>query len=374
VTPLQELLRRKCELLGRGLRVAEATWQWLAASDALLPRRMRSGTAGGLHLMLAPGVTVDCPVSEPFVAASPLALEPDGHGFHVVGPGGAWPVVPVARPRWHDRYGPEEPLPGQVCGDRLTLSLSNHCALFQARALRCTFCSIGFNRRRERSAEDHADLLRAIALAWTDPAHPVRHLMIGGGTPDLVDRGYRAAGALARLIKTACPDLPLSAMVLPPTDTDDLARLRDAGVQEIAINLEIWSPAASAAHIPGKHRLIGRNGYLRALEGAVAVFGARRVRSLVVAGLEPLPETLAAVEALASIGVVPVLSPLRPLQQTALADHAPPAPQWLFDLHEAALAICHRHGTCLGPLCAGCQGNTLSVHGYSDVGPTPGDG
>jgi hypothetical protein len=350
--------------------------------------------------MLAPDVSVDCPVSEKFVCDSPLELRHDGNRYVIVGPDDMWPVDPVPRPRWYDipctdgdpplrtdsdgravepranRFGSQDLAGraviqslGQVCGDRLTISVSSRCALFSNPALRCAFCSIGFNGRRERSPGCDGDIHPMIALALQDPAHPVRHVLIGGGTRDLDDRGYGPVIALAQSISRAFPALPLSAMTVPPSDDGQFEHLRDAGVEELAINIEVWSTAAAAEHTPGKHRLFGRAGYLQALSRALEVFGARRVRSLVVAGLEPMTDTLSAVEALARLGVIPVISPFRPLRQTSLQDRSPPSLEFLLELHEAALAICHRHDTCLGPLCEGCQGNTLTVHGLSDIGP-----
>jgi hypothetical protein len=95
-------------------------------------------------------------------------------------------------------------------------------------------------------------------------------------------------------------------MVAPLSDIGHLERIRDAGVGKIAINIELWDPAAAADQTPGKHRLFGRTGYLRTLAWAVEVFDACRVRSLVVAGLEPMTQTLRAIETLAEIGVMPV--------------------------------------------------------------------
>lgn len=398
---LTELLYRKCRVLAQGIRVPETTWQYLLTGDALLPRRMRSGTSGGLHLTFGPGVTVDCPVSEAFALDSPLELRCEAGRYVIAGPDGDWPVVTVPRPSWYDvfqsgaspsadadgeavnrrtpaasvsdpaqaNHGGTARSLGQVCGDRLTISIASHCALFAEPRLRCSFCSIGFNQRREEPRRPDSALHAMIALAIADPAHPVRHLMIGGGTRDLKDLSYGPAIEMARGISARFPDLPLSAMMVPPTDDAQLERLRAVGVDEIAINIELWSDTAIAAHIPGKHALFGRTGYLRTLARAVKVFGPRRVRSLVVVGLEPMTETLRAVEALAEIGVVPVLSPLRPLRQTALEGYSPPSTRDLLALHEAALAICHRYDACLGPLCAGCQGNTLTIHGLSDLVP-----
>jgi hypothetical protein len=80
--------------------------------------------------------------------------------------------------------------------------------LFAKRRLRCSFCSVGFNGHRERSRSRDGDIREMIALALQDPAHPVRHVLIGGATPYLDDRSYGLVMKLARSISIAFPMLP----------------------------------------------------------------------------------------------------------------------------------------------------------------------
>src|ERR1039458_3782421 len=111
----------KFNLLARGARIAAATAEalWRQAKPAL---RVRSGSCGGLDLVLPDGSHVNCPVAEPFAEASDLEISlVDGQfvidwaGDHVV-------VKPVPVPAYYsanDSLGHPLVRSGQICFDRL---------------------------------------------------------------------------------------------------------------------------------------------------------------------------------------------------------------------------------------------------------------
>jgi biotin synthase-related radical SAM superfamily protein len=135
--------------------------------------------------------------------------------------------------------------------------------------------------------------------------------------------------------------------------------LREAGVSSVSINLEVSDPATAKRIVPGKWRL-GRDRYLRALRDAVGVFGAGRVRSLLVVGLESQEHTLDGVRDIAETGAFPTLSPFRPLPGSDLADDLAPSAEFLEQVYWEARETVRGLGLALGPLCRSCQCNTLA--------------
>ena len=83
---------------------------------------------------------------------------------------------------------------------------------------------------------------------------------------------------------------------------------------------------------------------MKALEYEVEVFGKGRVRSNIVAGLEPKDSTLEGIEYLASKGVVAVATSWNPNPGSALEGHRSPEPAWHFDLYEKIAAIHRKYG------------------------------
>ena len=101
--------------------------------------------------------------------------------------------------------------------------------------------------------------------------------------------------------------------------------------------------------------------YLDFIEGAVPVFGEGKVRSLLMAGVESLEDTLRGVEALAERGCDPVLSPFSTDPSTPMKDKKPPTAEFLAELYERARDIVEKHPNVkMGPRCIPCMHNTLT--------------
>jgi len=148
-------------------------------------------------------------------------------------------------------------------------------------------------------------------------------------------------------------------MMVPSPGLLDPQALLDSGVNELAINLEMYNEEYSRRFMPGKWK-IGRNQVLAFIAKAVEIFGGNRIRSLLLVGLEPVEDTLRGVEALAQRGCEPVLSPFRPDPMTPLRHFKPPSVEVLIDAYERSVEIAGRFGVRLGPKCVPCHHNTLS--------------
>lgn len=103
-------------------------------------------------------------------------------------------------------------------------------------------------------------------------------------------------------------DTLVAVQMHPPRDLRWIERAYAMGVDALSFSLEIFDPELFARHCIGRARYIGRERYFEGLARAAAVFPSGTVWSELVLGLEPLPSTIAGVDALASRGVVPVVA------------------------------------------------------------------
>ncbi len=370
--------RLKVDLLSEGLVIADGVDDFLVERSK--PRlRVRSGACGGLDLILPGDIYVNCPVDELFATASPYQLRRGGQGLRLVDTrdGREVGVNAVARPEYYSRHSERSGVAlsqlGQVCSDRLGIGLTNGCT-YWAPVSRCRFCSIGLNVRtgHEAGHKTTDDVVDVAEAALSDPALPATHVLLGGGTPAGPDAGAVAFADAARALKRRWPRVPVYVMIAPPRDRSYVEMLVEAGVDEIGINLEVWSDEAGQRYLPGK-RAPGLDHYLAMLEAVVDAFAKvtgragpdiGRTRSIMIVGLESASDTLRGVEALASRGVMPILTPFRPMVGTDMERH----PRWtgpaLWDLTVAADEAARRYGMPLGPTCVPCQANTLNVPGH----------
>ncbi|MGH9891225.1 MAG: radical SAM protein [bacterium] len=351
----------KVDLLIQGIRVTPAGMEAVAACKPGL--RTRSGVSGGIDLVLPGDIHVNCTYTEAYARSSPYLLDCDSIGMRILREGVevARPDL-VPRPAWYSLQTTDgTPMVhiGQQCSaDRLCIGMTLHCA-FWRRDLRCRYCSIGANVSREARAKTIWSITEVIAAAVSDPVLPARHVLVGGGTPVGSDRGAHFAAEICAAIKRE-HDVSIYVMILPPTDFDDLARLHDAGADELGMNVELFSQKALLDYAPGKARLIGHVHYYRALEHAVRLFGPVRTRSIAITGLEPVEETIRGAAFVASLGVMPILSPFRPLDGSDLSGHVGLSAAEHLALHDSVATACAPLEMVPGPTCIACQNNTLA--------------
>jgi len=334
--------------------------------------RVRSGSCGGLDLCLTYGTIVNCPIDEPFAALSPYELIVAEDGSLVLTGSTSFMgtvaevVKPLAEPSYYVRLAASgEPLSrlGQVCSDRLGIGITNRCAYWTTREERCRFCSIGLNGRTEQPRKSVEAIIEVADAAFTDAVAPARHVLIGGGTPNAEEAGVEAIAAAAAAVRERHSER-IYAMLAPPRDLARLELLREAGVDEVAINVEVFDENAARLNISAKRRTMSLEHTLAALDYCVALFGPVDTRSILVVGLEPRSSLLEGIGRLAAAGVMPILSPLRPLQGTDVAPSERVCAEILWDLTLEAAAAVERHGVPLGPTCIPCQSNTLTVPGH----------
>lgn len=359
----QRLLGRlKFEILAKGVDVSAEAGRRLTGFKP--PIRTRSGVSGGIDIALPQHVYVNCPIGERPSRTSDLVLDWAEDAFFIRrGRELLQQVRVLPRPTYYDGVASDGARfvdIGQLCsGDRICIGMTRHC-FFWKREIRCKFCSIGLNARREAAFKTPENVAEAVLAAAHDPLAPARHVLIGGGTPLGEDRGALQAAALCQAIKARI-DIPVYVMIVPPDDDAYLEVLRDAGVDELGMNIEFFDPDVLAELAPGKHDLVGHRRYFAALEQAVELFGPVNTRSIVIVGIESPEATLRGCEDLAAMGVMPILSPFRPLAGTDMAEVDGFSPELYFDVFSEAQRIALRHGVVVGPTCIPCQNNTLAL-------------
>lgn len=361
--PRQKVLALlKYEILARGIRLTERGRA--AISVRKPPIRTRSGVSGGVDVVLPQDVHVNCPVTESYSRASDLELDWDDAGFHILRKGERIEEVEVLpRPAYYD-WDASDGTPlveiGQLCnGDRICIGMTRHC-YFWKREWRCKFCSIGLNVPNEAPRKTPENIAEAVETAAKDPILAARHVLIGGGTPPGEDRGAVFAAEACRAIKERL-DISVYVMIVAPANNGYIDLLKEAGVDELGMNLEFFDPIVLRDLAPGKEELVGSKRYFEALGHAVKVFGPTNTRSIVIVGLESPDSTIEGCRHLAEMGVMPILSPFRPLNGTDLESAKGFDAVTYFDIYCQVQEICLEHGLVTGPTCIPCQNNTLTL-------------
>lgn len=187
----------------------------------------------------------------------------------------------------------------------------------------------------------------------------IHHYLIGGGSA-APSSDFSSIIRIAEYIKRTS-NKPIYLMSLPPQDIHVLPLLKQAGITEIAFNLEVFNRDLAQSYMPGKGK-IPLEQYREALEAAVSLWGTSgNVRTIFIVGLEPKEDLFKGIEFVSKLGVSPILSLFKPIEETALSHLLAPCDKEIFEIYDKAQYICKTNNIELGPACHCCEDNTLKV-------------
>ena len=230
-----------------------------------------------------------------------------------------------------------------VHDSNVTVFYSNECS-YKEKGEDCLFCNV--NATKDTYA-DHE------GIKWKSPRQAAEavqaaydegvadHVTITGGIiSERREIEYYQDVAEAIQERTGQTDFNGTAVIAAPLDLTNSDRLKEAGYRTAALNIEMWDKNVYKVMCPGKARNSGGwDHWLKSIEYAVGIFGFGRVRSNIVAGLEPKQSTLAGVAWFAEHGVVCLPGAWCPNPGSALEGHRTPEPAWHLDLSEKAFRL-----------------------------------
>lgn len=348
----RDLERLKCMLLAHGARLSDAANRYLTAEGGFNYEEF-----GALDIVLLDHIYICVPYDTNRSELSPFCVEADPDGSYFLSYYGV--RVLGVHVRLKDVVGEkltQRQIPYHdityLGNDRLRVYHRAGC-YFKDRGIGCRFCDIPKDSRIF-SQEDIFQALDAYC------AHPqIRHYLIGGGSSS-PDDDFSAIEAIAKHICHTNPK-PIYLMSLPPRDTSVLARLKNAGITEVAFNLEVFDREIARLHMPGKGA-IPFSTYENAFRTATELWGRTgNVRTIFIVGLETSDSLLRGVAYVAKMGVSPILSLFRPIEGTPLESYLAPSDAEIWNVVQQAKAICRQYGVSLGPECPYCQDNTLKI-------------
>lgn len=267
--------------------------------------------------------------------------------------------------------------------DRLRVHVTNSC-IYKAgdRKKECKFCNI------ERDPDNGIDLQsieEVVRRHWADhETSRLRHFLIGGQSPAQNAATIDKVVSIIKIIKNVTkgekyPDgADVYAMILP-CDEEGIRKMREAGLDQLSFNIEIFDERCAAKYMPGKSEN-KRETYKEMLLKAQDIWfktlsknthlAFQQIRSMVILGLEPRESFAAGMDWMIGNGIQPIISLFRPLRGTPLEDCVAPSMAYVYKLYFALQkkidAFNEKTGDAvpyymLGPDCICCQNNTLSL-------------
>ena len=303
----------KLDLATRGVRIDASAHGLASASGEPLPQ--------SVELVVGDGGPISVPVDAAGTASAPFQLRRADGRYWLVDPASAGTadleVQVTAAPRFYGRRT-SSGLPmrriASVLGNHLLVHPSGACG-FSVQGAPCRFCVEGAGGRVERDAvASAADVVEVVRAAFDEGS--AEFVYLNSDAFDVEDGGLAFLAPYVEAIRRHFDTL-VAVQSHPPRTDRWIDWAYALGVDAISFNLEIFDPELLDRHCIGRMRFIGRQRYLDALGHAAQVFPGGTVWSDLVLGLEPPESTMAGIDALAALGVVPVVAARRAVAPAA---------------------------------------------------------
>ncbi len=322
----------KLELAAKGMRLDDSVRTQTEPQGATADEAQY---ADGVELVLPDGVWVNAPVGAGIRSDSPFLLSGKGTGFILHKNGASVDVRLVPEPHFY-RQTTSSGLPmqrvGKVYGSFIAINPGFACG-YSLRGLPCRFCRHGTGVTLDDGFPmSVSDVVEAVRAAFAE------------GTADFVyfnlayvgseDAGIAFLEPYIRAVKRQFNTLA-AVQLHPPKSNRWIDRTYAMGVDAVSYGVEIHDEDLLARRCAGRVRFIGRERYYEALQYAATIFPSGTVWSDLIVGLEPAESTMRGIDALTAMGVLPVLSVVRPGESNQLRDVRP------FTMEDAAPIFAH---------------------------------
>jgi hypothetical protein len=341
------------DLMCRGLRIAPH----VSLEGARGISRTRAGLGSGLEIIIPANswlkrrVWMNAPVVERFAERSPYVLEGSPEQGYAIVDGRnrtRYDVELPVEPAWYRRQTSRDVQMsriGVLQGTYLGIYINPICAFWNySPPLNCRFCTTGANVGcRESEVKTVDDVVETCHAAVQDSN--VTFVHFNGGFQG--SRGLREAEPYVRAVKENVGAL-VGVQLTPEKDFSAYDRLIDLGVDHFSFCFELFDPEWFARICPGKARVLGQNLFLEAMDYCASRMPRGAVSGEIIAGLEPIENTIAAIERITSVGAFPTVCVFRPTVGSDMEDWPPPDFDDMRRVLAAVYDACRRHRVPIG--------------------------
>ena len=339
-------------LFCRGLRIGESCD---LVSDARQVSRTRAGLGSGLELVV-PGdlkdLWLNAPVEEDFVEDSPYLLEKIEGSYFVIDErdSSKHRVLIPSEPRWYRERttsGAEMAKVGVLQGTYLGIYVSNSCMYwYGGEPKNCQFCTTGANVGVNEVAEKEVrDVVEVARRAKEESGVTFVHFNTGY-------QNGRGLEQIAPYIKAVKEEVGLlTGVQCVPVTSDKLWQydlLMDLGADHFSFCYEFHNPEFFARYLPGKEATVGQGAFFEGLEYCQSKLPKGACSGEIIAGVEPIEDTLRAIDYITGVGAFPTVCIFRPVIGSDMEDHPSPDAGEMRRVMEYMYRSCRKAGIPMG--------------------------
>lgn len=290
-------------------------------------------------------------------------------------------VEPARRPSYYGREtsdGVPMTKVAVVTGDFLAIAFDNRCwfwgyyredELVHSREKQCKYCGIGLSLHRDEIYRKSIPQILEVTQAAIE-GNDIKHIGLNAGAFPPPGRGHEEYAEVVAAIKSRF-DIWVRLSIAPPEEEKYVGLLFEAGADQIGYDYEVFDPELYRQICPGKCEEIDkgkpRQHYDRILSYSVQKGGPNRTYTIFVVGMEPRESTVAGVEKMCKMGVVPRMGVFRPIPGTPFEKHPTLKPEDLVYIYRKARELMLKYGVDSG--CPGCGRTFIATKEYDGTNP-----
>lgn len=317
------------ELFCKGLKIDESCE---LEKDGRAFSRTRAGLGDGLEIILPSkekDIWLNAPVFEEFAKNSPFLILKENGEYKILDEANKiiYPVKLPKTPTWYSKKTKNGVLMSQIGvlqGTYLGIYLGQTCKFWTLnKPVNCKFCTTGLNVGANEVEEKTVEDVVEVALeAKKENNITFIHFNSGwqGGQDLEIPIEYVKA-----LKKEVGVFVGLQAIPSKREEFKKYDYLVKAGVNHFSFCYEFHNPNYFADICPGKEKYISQKAFFDALEYTSKLLGKGKVSGEIIAGVEPIDDTLRAIEYITSIGAFPTVCIFRPLLGSEMENHPSPS-------------------------------------------------
>ncbi len=296
--------------------------------DARMVTRTRAGLGSGLEIIIPAhpeDIYTNVPLFEKFVKDSPYTLIKRDGQYSVTREGRDVSVIRLPRqPAFYTQKTSNGTLMsrvGTMQGTYLAVYPAQVCGYWKPEdKVNCQFCSTGLNVGVSEEGEKRVqDVVETAIAAKKQERVTFVHFNTGyydGNELEIIEPYVKAVKKeTGLLVGVQCP---------PCRELAKYHRLKELGVDHLSFCFELYNPEYFKKYCPGKHKTLTQQAFFDAMEYTAKLWGKGRVSGEIIAGIEPIEDTIKAIDYITRVGAFPTICVFRPTLGTEMEDYPSP--------------------------------------------------
>lgn len=233
----------KIALLNQGCNISEEASNYLKTKGVI-----KKAVFSAIDFRTDNGLPLNVPINLKFTELSPFSIQICNSELSLFYYNNNISKITIElEPDWSDKVT-KSGIPynriAYLSTDRIRLKHESICT-FKSHGKGCFFCNLPA-KQLNLSMEDFDEVLDYLMFKPT-----FRHILIGGGSGEPIAESKNII-ILARKIRERNKTIPIYLMSLPPANPQILYQYKEAGIDEVAFNIEIWDRNLAEKLMPGK--------------------------------------------------------------------------------------------------------------------------